>query len=623
MPADPSVHPLRPKASSYVGVCARVAAAARQSPHAVALVSGAVEVRYGAFEAKANRLARYLLSLGLSAGQTMAVYLPRSIDQIICVAAAMKIGACFLPLDPSWPSLRAHAVVEDAHAHLVIGSGAGVRDFETAARRVVDLDAEAADIAACAAADVVPEVGPDDIAYLIFTSGSTGGPKGAEIGCGSFDHLVAWKAESFCLRPGDRVSHGAGVAFDGALTEVWPALSVGATVVLVDEAARVSAERLRDWYLQESITVAALVPPVLAERLIVMAWPEATPLRMMMSAGEALRVYPAPGLPFFVLNGYGPTECAVEATLGLVPTEAGMSTAPPIGRPIPGVEVYILGAAGERLPAGEVGEIHIGGLSVGCGYRNRPEETVRRFLSDPFSAARGARMFRTGDLGAYQADGQLTFHGRLDDQLQIRGYRVEPGEVASALARHPLVASCAVAPMQGRQGEELVAYIVCSRSAAPSASDLQEFLSERLPLYMLPSAYVRLDALPLTPNGKVDRAALPPPEGAEVLRGPTSRPPESVAEVRLAQIFGEVLKRAEVGADDDFFLIGGHSLLAAEVTERASEAFGLDLKLQLLFEARTVRGYALALEAQLIAALEAMSEEAAAAATQAPVAVRA
>jgi acyl-coenzyme A synthetase/AMP-(fatty) acid ligase/acyl carrier protein len=421
--------------------------------------------------------------------------------------------------------------------------------------------------------------------------------------------MIETKRANFCLRAADRVSHGAGVAFDGALTEVWPALTVGATVVIVDEAVRTSAEKLQDWIVRERITVSALVPPVLAERMIVAVWPGSTALRIMMAAGEALHVYPAPGLPFVLLNGYGPTECAVETTAGLVPTQAGASGPPPLGRPIPGVSVYILDAQGQPVKQGAIGEIYIGGPTVGRGYRNRPEETARRFLPDPFSGVPGARMFRTGDLGSFRADGQIDFHGRIDDQLQIRGYRVEPDEVASVLARHPLVASCAVAPNDGRQGPELLAYIVPEPETPPTAAALQEFLAERLPPYMLPAAYVLLETLPLTLNGKVDRAALPKPHPADILKGPTFRATESVAEKRLAGLFEQVLKCEPVGVDDDFFLLGGHSLLAAEMVQRTSEAFGLDLKPQVLFEARTVGRMAKRIEALLIGSLQAMSEE--------------
>jgi amino acid adenylation domain-containing protein len=594
----------------YAMACDRLAAMAAERPGAIAFEAGDRRMTYREFDERANRLGRYLLSLGAGPGATVAVHLPRSIEQCLCVAAAMKAGACFLPLDPAWPELRTRAMLDDAGAMLVITSADAAPGLGGPGRQTVELERAAAAIDAASSAPLSSNLPPDSLAYLIFTSGSTGGPKGVEITWGGLHHMIETKRANFCLRAADRVSHGAGVAFDGALTEVWPVLSVGATVVLVDEAVRTSAEKLQDWIVRERITVSALVPPVLAERMIVADWPATTALRVMMAAGEALHVYPAPGLPFVLLNGYGPTECAVETTAGLVPTQAGAAGPPPLGRPIPGISVYILDANGQPVKQGAIGEMYVSGPTVGRGYRNRPEETARRFLPDPFSDVPGARMFRTGDLGSYRADGQIDFHGRIDDQLQIRGYRVEPDEVAAALARHPLVASCAVAPNQGRrQGAELLAYIVPSPHGTPTASALQEFLAERVPQYMLPAAYVLLEALPLTLNGKVDRAALPKPHPADVLKGPAFRATQTVAEERLAGLFEQVLKCDPVGVDDDFFLLGGHSLLAAEMVQRTSEAFGLDLKPQVLFEARTVGRMAERIEALLIESLEAMSED--------------
>jgi amino acid adenylation domain-containing protein len=591
--------------TSLVTAIARCAALL---PQAVAVEDGDRRLTYGELDASALRLARRLVGEGLRPGDTAAVYAPRSIGFVIAGLALMRARACLLPLDPAWPAERARDILARSGAKLVLADAEALPGLGPLETPVVDIRA-AADAVESGGAPGLQEPKPGDLAYLLYTSGSTGAPKGVEIGWASFQHMIDWKARCQRLRPADRVSCLASVAFDASLTEIWPTLAVGAQVVIADDAVRFSAESLTDWMLVQRISVAAFVPPVLAERLITASWPPDTRLRLIVSAGEALRAYPKPGQPFVVLNGYGPTECTVETTVGIVPPRAEPAAGlPSIGRPIPDVYVYLLDAEDRPVRDGQVGEIHIGGANVGRGYRGLDRLTRERFLADPFSDEPGARMYRTGDLGMRLPDGEIAFYGRADDQVQIRGHRVEPAEVAGVLATHPQVAACAVIARDSGAGAELIAYVAPPAAQAPPARALREHLAERLPEYMIPARFIRLEELPLNSSGKVDRNALPAPELAESLDDTPYRAPSGPAEERLTAIFEQVLQRQGIGVDDDFFLLGGYSLLAAQILMQASEAFGVELAVPVLFSTRTVARLAAVIEQTLIEELGQMTD---------------
>jgi len=356
---------------------------------------------------------------------------------------------------------------------------------------------------------------PDHLAYVIYTSGSCGRPKGIEVTHGSLINLVAWHRRAFAITSADRAHFYASPAFDASVWETWPYLAAGASLHLPPDSVRSDPAALRDWMLAERITV-GFVPTPLAERMLALAWPARTPLRALLTGADTLHRYPAPSLPFALVNNYGPAECTVVSTSGVVDWRADVAL-PPIGRAIDNVDVLILDGAGRPVPPGTAGELHIGGAGLARGYRHHPELTADRFVPHP--TVSGARLYRTGDRARLLPDGSLAFLGRHDDEVVIRGRRVDLEEITAALSSHPGVAAAAVLAAEGDHGErELIAYVVPASGAALSRASLVWKLRRRLPAHMVPAVYVILPALPLTTNGKVDRAALPAPDDRNTLR---------------------------------------------------------------------------------------------------------
>jgi acyl carrier protein len=368
-----------------------------------------------------------------------------------------------------------------------------------------------------------------------------------------------------------------------------------------------SAESLRDWLVDQQITI-SFVPTAMAEQLIALPWPAETALRFLLTGADTLHRYPPAGLPFSLINNYGPTECTVVATSGLVAADGPRNGLPSIGAPIDNVRIHILDEQFRKVPAGAPGEIYIGGDGVARGYRNRPDLTAERFIADPFRSEDG-RLYRTGDLGRSLANGEIAFLGRLDDQIKIRGYRIELNEINAVLNEHPSVQASVVIAREDVPGEKrLVAYTVLVAGAQRDEESLRELLRQRLPDYMEPAAFVWLESLPLTPNGKVDRAALPLPtlEGRE--RDREFIAPRTPVEEALAGIIQEVLKLPRVSMDDDFFHLGAHSLLGAQVVARVRSVFGTELKLLDVFDAPTVAELSVKIEQALTRQLNAMTE---------------
>ena len=546
----------------------------------------------------------------------MAICLERSFDYIIAALAAWKAGAAYLPLDPSWPAARRAFVTKDAQAQVLIGRSP--HSLPVGARFVVDVDADAVTIARTQIPIDTVETRRENLAYIVYTSGSTGQPKGVEVTHGNLLNLVFWHRRTFGVTSADRASHLAGVAFDAAVWELWPYLTCGAGIAVPDESTRMSSDLLRQWICAQDITL-SFVPTTLAEPMLAADWPRRTKLRYLFTGADTLHRRPSASLPFPVVNNYGPTECTVVATSANVPAEpqspslsAAAGGPPPIGTPIAHTQIYLLDEHRQPVAAGDTGEIYIGGAGVARGYRNRPELTAQHFLPNPFSRAEGARMYRTGDLGCLLPSGQIAFRGRVDSQEKIRGHRVEPDEVASALAQHPGVAACAVAAKGELTERRLVGYLVPRNGASPSASELRDFLSARLPEYMVPAAFVRLEALPLNANGKLDREALPEPSDQNQPGAGEFRAPRSPVEIRIARILADLLNVDRVGLDDNFFLLGGHSLLGAQLILRIRERFGVELTLRHLFEAQTLVKLALKVESVWVAEIESMSEDEAA-----------
>ncbi len=574
-----------------------------------ALASAGGTITYGELDRSAGSIAASLVAAGVGRGDVVAVHLPRSVGEVVARLAVMRAGAAFLPLDPDWPAERVARMLALAGRPLVLGDAPGCARAAAAGCRWLDAGSAPAPAAAGDPAAAVA-IGADDVAYAIFTSGSTGEPKCVELTHGNLSHLVDWHLAAFGVGPDDRASHVAGLAFDAAVWEVWPALCAGATVVLAEDAVRASPELLQEWLVRERITM-AYVPTVLAQSMIRMPWPIATRLRHLLTGGEALRAHPLAGLPFAVTNCYGPTECTVVATAGLVPPEpAEAGLLPTIGRAIAGAGAWIMNEHGAPVAAGQAGELWVTGGGVGLGYRGDLALTAERFVVAGRDASNaGIRAYRTGDLVRERDDGEIMFVGRLDRQEKIRGVRIETDEIVAALSTHPKVAWSEVIGAGEGADRRLVAYVLPARGEEPSGAELRTFLAAKLPAALVPASFLRLETVPLTSSGKLDRARLPDPDDAERLAGDDFRAPSTPTEQRLAEIIGGILGIAEVGADDNFFLLGGHSLLGTQVVLRARDAFGVELTLRHLFGAQTVAELAVVIEGMALALVATLRDE--------------
>src|SRR6185312_15621680 len=436
--------------------------------------------------------------------------------------AIFKAGGAYLPVDPSEPEARLNFMFGDAGVSVVVTEKSLKEKMSGANRRVITVD-EMGRLEERRSPDrhdaghnTTAALGPKSLAYVIFTSGSTGTPKGVEITHESLANLVSWHQSAFKVIPQDRASCVARVGFDAAVWEIWPYLTAGASLHVPDGEKLKDPQAFQSWLIERGVTI-SFVPTPMAERLLALQWPENTALRLMLTGGDTLHIYPPANLPFLLVNNYGPTECAVVATSGLVSTQRGENRLPPIGRPIDNTQVYILDDSMREVSAGTAGEIYIGGPGVARGYRNRPELTAEKFLPNPLDGD-GARLFKTGDCAQVLPDGQIAFLGRFDEQIKIRGFRIEPNEIAAALNVHPAVSQSVVVAREITCGDNrLVAYLVPKVGHLATVSELRDFLSARLPAYMVPAMYVSVDAIPLTPNGKVDRGALPVPDTSNML----------------------------------------------------------------------------------------------------------
>lgn len=563
-------------------------AQAERSPGAPALVFGNTSVSHSELNARANRLARYLKARGVGPETRVAICMERTPDAVVGILGILKAGGAYVPMDPSYPAERLAFMLDDAHAHVLITSARLARELPEVAANVICLDRDEEAINSEDSANLDTNTSAANLAYVIYTSGSTGRPKGVQITHAALLNLVKWHQRTFDVTPADVATHLAGAGFDASVWELWPYLTAGASLHLVDDETRTSPERLLNYLVTKEITISFLPTP-LAESVLALEWPASCALRVMLTGGDKLHRYPARPKPFVLVNNYGPTENTVVATSG--PVSCG-DVSPSIGRPIANVEVYLLDACLNPVAIGAPGELYIGGASLTRGYLNRPELTAEKLIPHPFSKERGARLYRSGDLARYRTDGQIEFLGRVDQQVKIRGFRIELEEIEAVLAEHASVQEAVVLAREDVPGEKrLVAYVVFNNESA--SSELRAYLKQTLPDYMIPTAFVSLNALPLNPSGKIDRRALPAPDAArsEELIAPRT----SVEEV-LVKIWRDVLEVEQIGVEDNFFELGGHSLLMAQVMSRVHDTLQLEIPLRTLLEAPTVSGLAEAVE---------------------------
>ena len=586
-----------------------VSAQAAATPDAIAVTHGKRSLSYQELDRRANRLAHILQLLGVGPDVVVGLYLDRSLAMIVGALAILKAGGAYLPLDPSYPTERLMFLLKDAQAPILVTGQCMADTLPEHPEHVVTLDPEGRLPVTQSSEPPVARARGENLAYVIYTSGSTGQPKGVEITHGGLLNLVSWHQRAFRITPDDRASQLSALGFDAAVWELWPYLTAGASVHLSDGVAANDPEAVRDWLISQKITICFLATP-LAERVMTLEWPTKARLRVMLTGADTLHHYPPRKLPFQLVNNYGPTECTVLATSGTVLSNEHPHRLPSIGSPIDNVQVHILNEGMRQAPIGESGEIYIGGAGLARGYRNQPDLTAERFVPDPFSSEPGARLFRTGDLGRYLPDGQVAFLGRIDEQVKIRGFRIEPAEIVKVLDEHPAVQASTVVAREVEPGDKrLVAYFVPAAKAQPTHTELRNFIAARVPEYMVPATFVKLEALPLNPSGKVDRAALPAPNAENTLRDSSFVAPRTPIEERLAAMLALLLDLDRVGVEDNFFLLGGHSLLGTQLIARVRDAFGVELSLRTLFDAPTVSKLSAQIEALLLAKLEAMSEE--------------
>jgi amino acid adenylation domain-containing protein len=567
-----------------------IAAQAQSTPHAPAVVFEGQQVSYAALNRQADRLARLLQSAGVAPQQPVALYLDRSLLVITGILGILKARAIYVPVDPAYPAERIRFMLEDSGAPVILTSSQLAGTLPPGSHRVICLDTLAPDEAEPADA-AAGEAG--DIAYIIYTSGSTGRPKG--VACthaGVLNLLEDFQARQ-PIGPGDQCSLWTSLSFDVSIYEIFAALTAGVTLHIVPEQLRASGPAFISWLADHSISSAYLPPfmvPDLVERLGMQR--ERLSLRRLLVGVEPISepdlVAISAGIPGLrIINGYGPTEASICATLYEVDPASQHSRTTPIGRPTRNTQLYVLDQAMQLVPQGVPGELYIGGLGLAAGYWNQPELTSERFVANPFSAQPGARLYRTGDQVRYLADGNLEFLGRQDNQVKIRGYRIELGEIEAVLKAHPAVKDALVEARDDHTGgKRLVAYVIPQNSLA-SMELLRVFMRERLPEHMIPTAFLELDALPVTSNGKINRAALPDPAPAEPA-GTSYTGPRDSFEIHLQQIWERLFDLHPISVTANFFELGGHSILAAHMMIHIQEELGQKLPLSVLFQGPTI-----------------------------------
>ena len=569
-------------------------AQADRTPRAPAVVDGDAVLTYAALDAAANRLAHVLVGRGVGRGDVVALALPRTAAAVVAVLAAHKAGAAHLAIDPDHPEARVAAMLAAARPAVVVTTVdlAGVAAGEP--RLVLDDPAVAAEVAAAPAGRLAAGHAPTlaDAAYVIFTSGSTGRPKGVVVTHEGITSLVRTAVEGFGVGPASRVLQFASLSFDVAVFELCMALHTGAALVTTPGELRVAGPELLDHLRRHDVTVFAF-PPSLVAAFGDLELPAGGTL-LTGSEKVSAEVVARWAKELDVVACYGLTEATVNSTLW-TPGPGWQGDAVPLGHPDPGTRAYVLDASLAPCPPGVVGELYVGGDGLARGYLGRPDLTAERFVADPFTPEPGARMYRTGDLAAWRPDGDLDFLGRADEQVSLRGFRIEPAEVEDALVRHPAVERAAVALREDRPGVRLLAgYVVPRRGpggpVAIDPSDLRAHCERALPDHMVPGALVVLDDLPRNPAGKLDRGALPAPDLTALSTGVA---PRTGREARLARLMAGVLGLPTVGVEDSFFALGGDSITAIQLVSRA-RAEGLVLSARDVFAARTVAGLAVA-----------------------------
>jgi len=569
----------------------------RIAPETAAVVHAERTISYGALNSQANRLARHLRSKGIGPDELVGICCERSVEMVVALLAILKAGAAYMPLDPNYPGERLDYMLSDAAPRVVLTQQSLIESLPKSRAETVCLDTLLEEISHLPDHNVMPAaigLASTNLLYVIYTSGSTGLPKGTAMAHRAMVNLIEWSRETFAS--GQRVLQFAALSFDVAFQEVFSTLCTGCTLVLLDEATRRDARALLGLLGQQRVE-RLFVPPLMLQSLAEF-FPAANialpALKDVVTAGEQLRITSQIVELFQNLrhcrlhNHYGPTETHVVTALTLKGDPAQWFTLPTIGQPIANTQIYILDEQRRPVAIGVSAEIYIGGANLARGYLHRPDLTSLRFVADPFSSQPHARLYKTGDLGRWRADGSIEYLGRNDDQVKIRGYRIELGEIEAQLAKHFKVREAAVIVREDSPGDKRLVAYVTPRDQSPGIEELRAHLQGALPDHMVPRAFVVLDTFPVTPSGKLNRRALPPPD-AEAFATIQFEPPQGAVELAIAGIWRDLLGAERIGRQDSFFNLGGHSLLVLKALFQIEQALGCSLAVTDVYKSPTVQ----------------------------------
>jgi len=567
-----------------------------RTPEAVAITFEDKSLTYRQLNGKANQLAHYLQARGVKPDVLVALCVERSLEMVVGLLGILKAGGGYVPLDPAYPPDRVSFMLSDAQVPVLLTQNSLLTGLPEHEAQVVCLDTDWEAISQLSQDNPVSTVASNHLAYVIYTSGSTGKPKGVQLCHQSVSNFLYSMSQQPGLTDQDILVAVTTISFDIAVLELYLPLIMGAKVVLVSRDVATNGAKLLETLTHSGATIMQATPATW--RLLLASGWQSTPRLKILCGGEAMPRELANQLldkSTSLWNVYGPTETTVWSTAHKVEASrllARSQDAPEsIGRPIANTQIYLLDAHLQPVPIGIPGELHIGGDGLARGYLNRPELTQQRFIPDPFSNFPGARLYKTGDLARYLANGNIDYIGRIDNQVKIRGYRIEVGEIEAVLREHPSVREAVVIARENDLGDKrLVAYLVSEQVI--STSELRRLVKDKLPDYMMPSAFVRLEALPLTPNGKIDRRALPAPDTIKQEPEETFVAPQDDLELQLTQIWQKVLGISNIGIKDNFFELGGHSLLAVQLFAEIEQIFAKNLPLATLLQAPTIEGLA-------------------------------
>ncbi|MBH8552834.1 amino acid adenylation domain-containing protein [Nostocaceae cyanobacterium CENA357] len=565
-----------------------------RSPQAIAVIFENTQLTYEQLNQHANQLAHMLRALGVGPNILVGICLERSLEMIVGLLGILKAGGAYVPLDPAYPLERLAFIFSDTQTPVLLTQENLINKLPPHEAQVVCLDSNWQNNTHNNKQNPINQTTADDLIYVIYTSGSTGHPKGVMIPHAGICNQLYWKQETFGLTQADKVLLNISFSFDPSVWQIFWPLCFGGQLIIARPGGYQDTAYLVKVITEHQITIFALVPSMLRVLLQQKGIENCQSLRHIICGGEALpvelieRFFAKLNLDNVLHNCYGPTEASIDTTFWTCQRGTNYAFAP-IGRPITNVQIYILNENLQSVPVGESGELYIGGIGLARGYMNRPELTTEKFIFDPFSSEVKARLYKTGDLVRYLNDGNIQFLGRIDHQVKVRGFRIELEEIETILNQHPAIHQTVVIARENFPGDQrLVAYLV-PHQQIPTNDELRRFLKQKLPDYMIPSSFVILEFLPLTPNGKIDRDSLPAPNQIRQAIPATKVAAQDDLELRLTEIWEKVLGIQPIGMNDNYFDLGGYSLLAVHLFTEIEKTLGQNLPLSILYQAPTIK----------------------------------